>query len=133
MFEWKPEYSVQIPTIDAQHKQLFALASELHTAMSKGQGRNVLEIALGRLVEYTKAHFKDEEKFMGTFNYPDLPAHKELHDELTARVLDFQSRFLVQKTYLTVDLMEFLQNWLEHHINGSDQKYSAYLRAKRTA
>jgi len=31
MFEWKPEYSVQIPEIDAQHQKLFALAGELHT------------------------------------------------------------------------------------------------------
>ena len=25
-----------------------------------------------------------------------------------------------------------LQDWLAHHINGSDQKYSAHLRAKKT-
>ena len=132
MFEWKPEYSVQIPAIDAQHKRLFALASELHSAMSQGKGKGVLEKGLTRLVDYTKEHFKDEEKFMGSFNYPELVAHKGLHDQLTARVTDFQKRFALQEACLTIDLMEFLQDWLAHHINGSDQKYSAHLRAKKT-
>jgi hemerythrin len=133
MFEWKSEYSVRLPEIDAQHQRLFALASELHVAMSQGKGKTVLEPALARLIEYTKVHFADEEKLMRRYNYPDSDAHKILHDQLTAKVLDFQDRFVHQEACLTVDLMEFLQNWLAHHINGSDQKYSADLRGKGAA
>lgn len=130
MFEWKPEYSVQLREIDAQHQRLFILASDLHVAMSQGKGKTVLEPALARLVEYTKVHFATEERLMRRYNYADSDAHKVQHDELTARVLDFQKRFLRQEACLTIDLMEFLQDWLAHHINGSDQKYSADLRGK---
>jgi hemerythrin len=133
MFEWKPEYSVQIPAIDAQHKKLFSLAAELHTAMSQGKGKSVLEPALARLVDYTKGHFSDEEQLMRRFNYSGVDDHKVLHDKLTARVLDFQSRFRQGEACLTVDLMVFLQDWLAHHINGSDQHYAADIRVKGAA
>ena len=131
MFEWKPEYSVQIPAIDTSTNAVCS-CSPTCTATSQGKGKGVLEKGLTRLVDYTKEHFKDEEKFMGSFNYPELVAHKGLHDQLTARVTDFQKRFALQEACLTIDLMEFLQDWLAHHINGSDQKYSAHLRARRT-
>jgi hemerythrin len=34
---------------------------------------------------------------------------------------------------LTISLMVFLKNWLEHHIAGSDQQYSVYIRSKLAA
>ena len=88
MFEWQPQYSVQIPEIDAQHKRLFVLAGELHTALAQGKGKAVLEQSLARLVDYTKTHFATEEQLMRRYNYPEGPLHKAQHDQLTAQVLD---------------------------------------------
>ena len=133
MFDWKPEYSVHIPGIDAQHKRLFALVAELHTAMSQGKGKTVLQSALTSLVDYTKAHFAAEEQLMRKYGYPEFAVHKAQHDELTSQVLDFQQKFLRHETVMTVDLMIFLKTWLQNHIIGSDQKYSAYIRSKTAA
>jgi hemerythrin len=128
MFEWKPEYSVQIQAIDAQHQRLFALAGELHTAMSQGKGKAVLEQSLARLVDYTKVHFASEEQLMAKHSYPQLAGHKAQHEQLTAQVMDFQRKFRNGGTTLTVSLMTFLKNWLEHHIIGTDRQYSPYVR-----
>ena len=133
MFEWKPEYSVQIPEIDAQHQRLFALAGELHAAMTKGNGRTVLEECLARLVDYTQVHFDAEEQFMSRYGYPQTAAHKDQHEKLTAQVLAFQKRFRAGEAALSIALLTFLQNWLEQHIAGSDQKYSAYIRGNLAA
>ena len=133
MFEWKPEYSVHIPEIDAQHQRLFALAAELHTAMAEGKGKTVLEQSLARLVDYTRTHFAHEERFMLQYHYPEAGAHKIEHDKLTAQVLDLQKRFRAGEKTLTISLMVFLKNWLEHHIAGSDQQYSVYIRGKQAA
>jgi len=133
MFDWRPEYSVQIPEIDAQHQRLFALAAALHTAMGQGKGKAVLEQSLAQLVDYTKVHFATEEQFMSKYGYPDVVAHKAQHDQLTAQVLELQRKFRAGNTTLTINLMVFLKNWLEHHIAGSDQQYSIYIRGKLAA
>src|ERR1035441_7519111 len=97
MFEWKPEYSVQIPKIDVQHQRLFALAAELHAAMAEGKGKTVLEQSLARLVDYTKVHFAAEEEFMGKYGYPEAAGHKAQHEALSAnRVLCPRGAYLVR-------------------------------------
>lgn len=133
MFEWKPEFSVQIPEIDAQHQRLFALAAELHAALGQGKGYTVLEQCLAGLIDYTKVHFAAEEQFMGRYGYPQSVEHKVEHDKLTAQVLNLQKRFRAGENTLSLSLMIFLKNWLEQHIAGSDQQYSVYIRGKRAA
>ena len=133
MFEWKPEYSVHIAEIDAQHQRLFALASELHAALSQGRGYAVLEHCLTSLVDYTKSHFANEEGLMDKYRYPQAMAHKDEHDKLTAQVLELQKRFRAGETTLSLGVMMFLKNWLERHIAGSDQQYSVYIRGKAAA
>ncbi|MGO4885683.1 MAG: bacteriohemerythrin [Bryobacteraceae bacterium] len=133
MFEWKPEYSVQIPEIDAQHKRLFALAAELHAALTQSKGHSVLEQSLASLVDYTQEHFAAEERLMGDYAYPEVVGHKAEHEKLTAQVLELQRRFRSGETKLSLNLMIFVKNWLENHIAGSDQKYSVFIRGKRAA
>ena len=133
MFEWKPEYSVQIAEIDAQHQRLFALAAELHAALSQGKGYSVLESCLAALLDYTKVHFATEEQFMSRYHYPQAQEHKAEHDKLTAQVVTLQRRFRGGETTISLSVMIFLKNWLEHHIVGSDQQYSAYIRPQLAA
>jgi len=133
MFEWKPQFSVQIPEIDTQHKRLFVLASELHNALQQGKGKTVLEQSLARLVDYTKTHFATEEQLMRRYNFPETALHKMQHDQLTAQVLDLQKKFREGQATLGIELMMFLKNWLEQHIAGSDQKYGVFIRGKLAA
>ncbi|HEY1338046.1 MAG TPA: bacteriohemerythrin [Bryobacteraceae bacterium] len=130
MFEWKPEYSVSIPSIDAQHQGLFRTAGELHAAMTAGQGKAAMAKVLDRLVQYTAAHFAHEERLMAQHNYPDLAAHHAEHEALTKQVLDFQEKFQTGQALVTVQLLQFLKSWLEKHIQGTDARYSPYLMNK---
>src|SRR5690349_3646550 len=41
MFEWSDEFGIGISSIDAQHRALFGIARELHTAMAGGQAKTV--------------------------------------------------------------------------------------------
>ena len=130
MFEWKPEYSVQIPEIDRQHQRLFQLAAQLNSAMAVGKGKGVLSQLLGGLIDYTKEHFATEERFMQQYQYPGLQVHQAEHQKLTAQVMEFQSRFERGEIRLSINLMTFLKDWLQNHIAGSDQRYSAFIRGK---
>jgi hemerythrin len=120
MFEWKNEYSVGIGSIDAQHQNLLAIARELYTAMSAGQGKASLSRILDRLVQYASVHFAHEERLMRLNDYPELAAHKGEHDALTKQVLKFQADFDAGRVSMTVQLLQFLKDWLEKHIKVSD-------------
>jgi hemerythrin len=133
MFEWKPEYSVQIPSIDGQHQNLFRIAGELYAAMSAGQGKAVISRLLDRLVQYTNVHFAHEERLMLKHNYPDFAAHQKEHEALVKQVMKFQADFEAGTVNMTVQLLTFLKEWLRQHIAESDQKYVPSLREKSVA
>ena len=130
MFEWKSQYSVQIPSIDGQHQNLFRTAEELYAAMSAGQGKPALARILDRLVQYTKVHFAHEERLMSLHRYPAMPEHVAEHRALTQQVMDFQADFEGGRALMTVQVLQFLKNWLKHHIAESDQKYAPFLKEK---
>jgi len=130
MFEWKPDYSVKIASIDGQHQNLFRMAEELYAAMNAGQGKAVLSKTLDRLVQYTQVHFAHEERLMQAHRYPDIGTHIAEHRALTQKVVAFQSEFEMGKALITVQLLNFLKDWLQHHIAQSDQRYAPFLKEK---
>lgn len=130
LFAWKPEYAVHIPVIDEQHKRLFEIADQLHTAMMAGKANDSLGRILDDLVAYTKGHFATEERLMSSHNYPDLVRHKAEHERLTGQVVQFQRNFEAGKVMMTVEMLTFLRNWLDKHIRGTDQRVGAFLNGK---
>jgi len=133
MFDWKPQYSVHIPSIDGQHQNLFRIAGELFAAMSAGQGKASLSRILDRLVQYTAVHFAHEERLMRQHHYPDFLAHQKQHEALVKQVLKFQADFEAGSVNMTVQVLTFLKDWLRQHIAESDQKYAPCLREKSVA
>jgi len=130
MFEWKPEYSVGHAEIDSQHKRLFALANDLYNAMTSGKGKGVLSKTLADLVSYTKLHFATEERLMLAHHYPEYAQHKANHDALTTKVVEFQKEFATGRVAITVSLLQFLKDWLQHHIGETDRKIAVFLKSK---
>jgi len=133
MFEWRNEYSVEIGSVDAQHKVLFATASELYNAMVSGHSKDVMGRLLDRLIQYTKTHFAHEERLMQQCGYPSFEAHKAQHDALTARVMKFQSDFQQGRVTMSVQLLQFLKDWLAQHIQETDRQYIPVMKAKSVA
>ena len=128
MFEWKEQYSVGCTQIDTQHKRLFQYADELHVAMAAGKGKEVLSKTLGNLIAYTKSHFASEEALMQRHHYGAFLQHKQVHDKLTAQVVQFQQEFETGRAGMTVQLMQFLKDWLTHHIGETDRKVAEHIR-----
>lgn len=130
LFPWSDTYSVKIGVIDMQHKNLANIINELHQAMVGGQGKQQVVKGLSNPIKYTQIHFKTEENFMVSHQYPDYMNHKTEHDRLTKTAREFQDKFQRNEVGLTIDVMEFLKNWLSKHILGSDQRYAPFLNAQ---
>jgi hemerythrin-like metal-binding protein len=133
MFEWKNEYLVGIGSIDAQHQGLFAIGRQLYAAMSAGQGKSVLARILDRLVRYTSVHFAHEERLMQLYRYPDFANHKAEHDALVKQVLEFQTEFNSGRATMAVKVLQFIKDWLEKHIKGTDFAYIPCMKAQKEA
>jgi hemerythrin len=130
LFPWNDTYSVQIGIVDMQHKALVDLINELHQAMMARTGKDQLGKILTKLIKYTQAHFRAEEGILQSNQYPDFTNHKAEHDRLTKTVMDFQSKFQSNEIGLTIEVMDFLKDWLIKHIMGVDKRYAPYLNAR---
>lgn len=133
MFEWNNTLSVGVASVDAQHQNLFAIARELHAAMSSGQGKTALGKVLDRLVQYAASHFAHEERLMRLADYPGLETHVAEHRALTAKVLELQADFRAGRTAISVQVLQFLRTWLQQHIQHSDKAYAPYLQEAKVA
>jgi hemerythrin len=125
LMTWNDDLSVKVKEIDDQHKKLIGLVNNLHDAMKSGQGKLVLEPTLQELASYTVYHFQTEEKYMQKFNYPGYLAHKMKHDAFVKKVSDFQKDYHAGRLGLSLDLMNFLKEWVTTHIMDTDHQYSA--------
>jgi hemerythrin len=130
IMEWTADLSVKVGEIDNQHKKLIGLINKLHDAMRAGQGKEVLEGTLQELAAYTVYHFQNEEKYMQKFSYPGYLKHKGEHAAFVKKVTDFQKDFAANRLGLTLDLMNFLRDWVNNHIKETDKQYSTLFNQK---
>lgn len=131
LFIWNDKLSVGIPSIDNQHKKLVTMINQLHDGMMNGKGKEVVGPVLKGLIEYTATHFKYEEQLFDKVRYPDAAIHKKEHDDLVRRVVEIQQKYEQSGPgALTIQVMNFLKEWLTHHIQGADMAYTDHLIAK---
>jgi len=127
--KWKPEYSVGIPHIDDEHKELIGLIQALET-LHAAADHNTLERILATLSEYTKRHFLSEEVMMKEIGYPKLIEHRNQHRAFIHKVSDFEAKFRENKTLeLSDEILHYLRTWLTTHILVHDKAYEAYRKA----
>lgn len=131
LMTWTEKMSVGVKQLDDDHKKLVGMVNQLYDGISTGKGKEALGPVLDGLVDYTKLHFGHEESLFAKTGYAVAAAHKREHDALTNQVLDVQAKFKAgNSATLSLEVMNFLKNWLVTHIQGSDQKYTAHLNAK---
>jgi hemerythrin-like metal-binding protein len=131
LFHWSDDYSVKVPSIDAQHQRLVAMLNDLHDGMSRGHGAELLTPILSGLIDYTAQHFAHEEALFAEYGYPDAAEHTAEHQKLVAQVLAFKAKLESKQATINMELMKFLKDWLIKHILGSDMRYSALLVERR--
>ena len=125
--QWSDRLSVGVDVIDEQHKKLVSIINKLYDAMKDRKGSGILTEVLSELIEYTKYHFTTEEALMKGNAYPNYQAHKSSHSQLVEKVMDLELDLKAGKIALSVQVFQFLKDWLVNHIQGEDKKYTPYL------
>ena len=130
---WSKQLSVGFSRIDTDHQKLFDLINKLSEAMGAGKGRAVLKDIFGALTQYTITHFAMEEGLMQQHRYDHYAEHRQQHVALVLKLKDLQKRLAQPDPLLTVELMEFLSNWLRDHIGKYDSRLGQFLTLKKAA
>ena len=122
--KWKDYYSVNDPSLDAEHKQIIDCINELYSALHDPTQGVVTKRVLDKLVQYTQTHFKHEEDRLKEAEFPYFEAHKALHDDMKRRTIGLRTHLTLVTTR---DVLVFLKDWWLEHIQGEDKLYSSYM------
>lgn len=127
LISWSNMLSTGVAEQDTQHKKLIDLINQLNDAMQAGHSADVLGKVLSDLVNYTVFHFGYEEKLMAQHKYEDTPAHKAEHAKFVQTAGDLKKKFDAGNAVISVEIMNFLRDWLTNHIMKTDKKFGQAL------
>lgn len=126
---WSDALATGIASIDEQHRWLVDATNRLHAEITKPTpDRAVLGEILEGLVDYTMNHFVLEEELFQRFGYQENDAHKAEHDAFTAQAMQLLMKFEAGES-VGVPVLDFLKEWLLHHILKVDRAYVPFLKA----
>lgn len=124
VIEWREGFKINVPQVDQEHQQLFALVKALNLASA--------EKTLEELLNYVVTHFSNEQALMAKYGYPAFESHLKLHEAFGAEVAEFLSNGNPWSEERIQELRRFLNKWLIGHIMTHDLRFGKWLKAKKT-
>jgi len=130
MISWSERYSLNHPSIDAQHQELFNLVNRVEALNPKTASKEDISTLIKEFFDYMREHFKDEEAYMYRISYPRFQAHCLLHQGIIHAVTS-----ILKETkgieLLIAKMREVSHTWLVEHILGHDMAIEQW-KAKNT-
>ena len=96
------------------------------TPLKPAKVTRLLNALMNRLVDYTKTHLNNEERFLESIDYAFINSHKTEHRRLTEQVLQLKIQFDSGDLSAGPKLLELLRDWLVNHIRKVDRMYGDY-------
>ena len=128
--KWTTDNSVLIEKMDDQHKVLFDIANKMgNIVLNASDDKNSLLKITNDLLEYTKKHFKEEEEYLekSSYNKKELEFQKGQHIIFINKIKEFKENIEIHNKKPSIDMIEFLRDWLLNHIDIEDKKYGKEL------
>ena len=105
---WRRSYQCGEPTIDREHRELFAFGNTVIRAVANGRvSPGELPGMLDQLIDAAAAHFRNEEAILSRYGYQDLEEHADKHRLLVERALELR-RLADEENLPVVDVVAFV-------------------------
>jgi len=125
---WLDKYNLGIDEIDEQHRALADSINLLHRSIGETSKSAAVREAISGLADYTRNHFRTEEKMLEAVKYPKLPHQKDEHARFTASIENVKQKYSRFETVVDFDIILFLKGWFLDHIRGADVEYVEYVK-----
>jgi len=129
ILNWNNQLVLGIDSVDDQHKHLIDLTNQLDEAVAIGADRDTIIKIVNGLIDYTVYHFQHEDQLMSAAHFnPTMHAiHEAEHNEFVAKMMVVQLEVRTDVNAISEDLMDYMVNWLYHHILNTDKKMALSL------
>ncbi|EGM2780152.1 iron-binding protein [Campylobacter jejuni] len=122
--KWSKDFSIKNMQLDKQHELIFEIAEIANDLALKIQDNDVqykndLKQILTKLFQYVKIHFKDEEKFMESIDFPLIEEHRKSHQILLKKTKELleHSNDIVKMSF---ELSTLTKDWILDHFAIED-------------
>jgi hemerythrin len=117
-----------LPEVDAEHRNLFRLAGEIHQA-ARPEVESARMLDLARQFESAlEEHFNHEERLMRSASYEIYDWHKLQHDTARSRIAGLIQNLEAGNRESAVEYLEALARWFRDHMAVSDRMMGAHIR-----
>jgi len=136
--KWTEDLSVNVETIDNQHKELFARINDLVDAIKQHTCKYKISDVVKFLDDYIVFHFGEEEKLMQRYGYPGYEQHKKQHEhfmenfkELKKELPKLEGGAKPGSYDLSVETNQVVVDWILDHIAKIDKRLGEFLKDKK--
>jgi len=129
-FQWDESYATGVNLVDQQHKKLFEMINRFYSALHEKRPQEALQQLLAGLLDYTKYHFTTEEELMAKNSYLLSTDHINEHREFMVKAADWQKRATSGQLIISMEVTNYLRDWLVDHISKKDKALGSYLKSK---
>jgi hemerythrin-like metal-binding protein len=135
--EWTESMATGIGVIDKQHQYLVDTLQEVNSKLMADDGNLFVGGVVKDLLGYAITHFEIEESLMQRYGYAtaypvEAHAHISQHRDFSRQVVAIGNRLREGEVVSRIEVLRFLNHWLQCHVLGIDQHLGAFLRQKVT-
>ena len=122
LIEWRDEYSLGIPSVDHEHRELIDLINATHARLQADAQHGEVEDFLGEMFARISAHFALEERTMLALGYGEYWEHKDDHERLLDGLRDIMDDFEASDAFDADVLATRLDDWFTIHFRTFDAR-----------
>jgi len=126
--EWEEKFSLHHALLDQQHQELFDLANAVQALDPNSADKAELGKLCKEFFDYMAKHFKEEEAYMKSLDYPLLEKHKKFHES----IIEGMTKILREKkgiVELQKSMKMIAKKWLVEHILENDLKIERWRKS----
>ncbi len=122
LLKWKPAYSLAIPSVDLEHREMIGLINECYERLVDRPEAEDISGFLGEIHSGISAHFALEEQAMRKAHYSEYEAHKADHEELLDEIRYLMDSFDRDPQSGNELLRNSLGDWFGRHFSTFDAR-----------